>query len=405
MLTRPGADVRLLFLTRIARLFAYGALSVVLVLFLSELGLDQGRIGLLLTLTLLGDTAISLLLTTTADRLGRRRMLILGATLMLLAGVAFALASGYGLLVLAATIGVISPSGNEVGPFLAIEQAALSQAVPDVRRTRTFAWYNLAGACATAAGALAGGGLTQLLQTFGIGALASYRTVLVGYAAIGAILVVLFTRLSPAAEAPLAEVAHPLRHPISLGRSRGVVLRLSGLFAIDAFGGGFVLQSIAAYWFHVRFGAEPALLGSIFFGANLLAGLSYLAAARLAERIGLLNTMIFTHVPSNLLLMAVPFMPTLPLAIGVLLLRFAISQMDVPTRQSYTMALVPPDERSAAAGVTNVARTTGAALAPVIAGPLLASPALLNAPFVIAGALKLVYDAALYLSFRNVKER
>jgi MFS family permease len=169
---------------------------------------------------------------------------------------------------------------------------------------------------------------------------------------------------------------------------------------LDAFAGGFVIQSIVAYWFHVRFGVQPALLGGIFFGANILAGLSALSAARIAARIGLVNTMVFTHIPSNVFLILVPLMPSLPLAIGILLLRFSISQMDVPTRQSYTMAVVSPDERSAAAGVTGIARTTGAALSPVLTGPLLADPMLSSVPFFLAGGLKIVYDLLLYRNFR-----
>jgi MFS family permease len=182
-----------------------------------------------------------------------------------------------------------------------------------------------------------------------------------------------------------------------------VVLGLAALFSLDAFAGGFVIQSIMAYWFHIRYGVEPALLGGIFFGANVLAGISALSASWLAGRIGLINTMVFTHIPSNLLLILVPFMPNLPLAIGLLLLRFSISQMDVPTRQSYTMSVVEPAERSAAAGVTGTARTIGVSLAPVITGPLLASPVLSGAPFIIAGGLKIIYDLALYRSFKKVK--
>ncbi len=179
--------------------------------------------------------------------------------------------------------------------------------------------------------------------------------------------------------------------------------RLAGLFSLDAFAGGFVVQSLVAYWFHLRFGVEPAALGGIFFGANLLAGASALVAARVADRVGLLNTMVFTHLPSNVLLLLVPAMPTLPLAVGVLFLRFSISQMDVPTRQSYTMAVVSPDERSAAAGITGVARTTGAALAPAVAAPLIGSPALMGAPFLLAGGLKIVYDLLLWRGFRSLK--
>jgi MFS family permease len=182
-----------------------------------------------------------------------------------------------------------------------------------------------------------------------------------------------------------------------------VVLRLSALFSLDAFGGGFVIQSIVAYWFHQKFGVAPGALGSIFFGANLLAGLSSLYAVRLARRIGFIRTMVFTHIPSNLLLILVPLMPNLELAVLVLLLRFSISQMDVPTRQAYTMQVVAPDERSAAAGVTGVARTTGAALSPMLAGPLLAIPALAGLPFILAGGLKILYDLLLYRSFKSAE--
>jgi MFS family permease len=394
-------DGRLLFTTRIARLFAYGFLSVVLVLYLAQLGLSENEIGLLLTLTLIGDTAISLWITTWADRIGRQWMLLLGAGLMIFAGILFALTTNFALLLAAATIGVISPSGNEVGPFLSIEQAALSQIVPNEARTQVFAWYNLVGSFATATGALGGGVLAQVLQRQGFAPLESYRVIVVGYAVVGLLLVLLFTRLSPTIRAPYHAGHAPA--PFSLGlspKTRGLVFRLAGLFSLDAFAGGFVLQSIVAYWFYVRFRAEPALLGSIFFGANILAGVSALTAARVAARIGLINTMVVTHLPSNVLLLLVPLMPSLPLAIAVLLLRFSISQMDVPTRQSYTMAVVSPEERSAASGVTGVARTTGAALSPIFVGPMLANPLLLNLPFFLSGGLKIIYDLLLYRSFR-----
>ncbi len=392
-----------LFGARIARLFAYGFLSVVLVLYLDALGFGTPQIGLLLTLTLIGDTLISLWITTHADQAGRKRMLLVGAGLMLFAGVLFAITRSYIFLVLAATFGVISPSGNEVGPFLAIEQASLAQIVTDERRTTVFAQYNMVGSFATATGALFGGGLAQLLQGQGFATVDSYRAVVIGYAAMGGVLALLFTRLSPRIEAPVRPEHASIGGRLGLHKSRKVVFKLSALFALDAFAGGFVIQSVVAFWFHTRFGVQPAVLGAIFFGANVLAGVSALLAARVAARIGLINTMVFTHVPSNILLMLVPLMPVLPMAILLLLLRFSISQMDVPTRQSYTMAVVSPDERSAAAGVTGIARTTGAALSPAIAGPLLASSSLLGLPFVLAGGLKLIYDALLYRSFSTLK--
>jgi MFS family permease len=398
-------DGRLLFTTRIARLFAYGFLSVVLVLYLNGLGFSDTQVGLLLTLTLVGDSLISLWITTNADRIGRKRMLIAGAGLMVLAGLLFALTQNYILLVAAATIGVISPSGNEVGPFLSIEQASLTQLLSNKRRTGVFAWYNLVGSFATALGALCGGGLSQGLRGFGLPPLEAYRLVVVGYAVIGVLLAALFLRLSPAVETMPLTSAAPREQPLFLGlhKSRGIVLRLAALFSLDAFAGGFVIQSLMAYWFHIKFGVEPAVLGAIFFGANLLAGFSALSAAWVARHIGLIRTMVFTHIPSNILLILVPLMPNLPLAIAVLLLRFSISQMDVPTRQSYTIAVVEPDERSAAAGVTGVARTIGVSLSPIFTGLLLSNPALLSFPFIISGSLKIIYDLALYRSFQAVK--
>ena len=397
-------DGSILFGTRVLRMFAYGFLSVVLVLYLAQLGLSAGLIGLLLSLTLFGDAVISLWMTTTADRVGRRRILIAGAALMLFAGLLFALTDRLELLLIAAIIGVISPSGYEVGPFPAVEQAALSQIVPDEQRTQTLAWYNLAGSFATAAGALCGGGLTQLLQQVGVIPLNSYRTVVVVYGVIGVLLALLFTRLSASVEAAHSDTAQT-RTRLGLHRSRGIVLKLSTLFGLDAFAGGFVVQSIVAYWFHVRFSVEPAALGGIFFGANVLAGISALGAAWVAARIGLVNTMVFTHLPSNILLVLVPLMPNLPLAIIVLFARFSISQMDVPARQSYTMAVVAPDERSAAAGVTGIARSMGAAISPTLAGLFLSSPGYFGAPFFVAGSLKIVYDVLLYRGFRSVKDQ
>ena len=395
MLTRDG---RLLFLTRCTRLFAYGALSVVLVFYLTSLGLTASQTGILLTLTLVGDTVVSFYLTTRADRIGRRRMLIVGALLMAAAGLAFAYTRNFVFLVVAGTLGVISPSGNEVGPFLPIEQAALSHVVPGQARTTVFAWYTLAGSFATAAGALSGGALSHLLQQKALPVVESYRVVVLLYAVLGAALALLFTRLSPA-----AEVSESGAGSLGIGRSRAVVLRLSGLFALDSFAGGFVVQSFAAYWFYLRFGVNPATLGAIFFWANVLAGISALLATRLAARFGLVRTMVFTHLPSNILLILVPLMPSLPLATLVLLARFSISQMDVPTRQSYIMAVVGPEERSAAGGITGVARTIGAALAPVFAGFLYARPALMSVPFFIAGALKVLYDVLLYRGFAAVQ--
>jgi MFS family permease len=400
-------DAWLLFATRFIRLFAYGALSVVLVFYLVGLGLSESQTGLLLTSTLIGDTAVSLFLTTRADRMGRRRMLVIGAGLMAAAGLVFALTRNWWVLIVAGTIGVISPSGNEVGPFLSIEQAALSHVVSDRTRTAVFAWYTLAGSLATALGALTGGLVARALQQTAMPRVATYRMVVILYAALGLVLAAVFARLSSTAEAATLGEKRAFRATVAgfsgLDQSRDVVLKLSALFALDSFGGGFVIQSFAAYWFYLRFGINPGALGAIFFWANICAGFSALVAAKLAARFGLIRTMVATHLPSNVLLILVPLMPNVTLAVFVLLVRFSISQMDVPTRQSYVMAVVRPEERSAAAGVTGVARTIGAAISPLFVGFMFARPALINLPFFIAGTFKIAYDLLLYREFISVQ--
>lgn len=399
--SRPS-DGPILFVTRILRLIAYGAISLILALYLQRIGFSEGQIGLLLCLTLVGDAAISFWLTTRADLIGRKKSLIVGAILMILGGIAFAVTHDPILLLIAATIGVISPSGNEVGPFLSIEQAALSQVVEDRHRTRIFAWYSLAGSLATAVGSMIGGLAMQWLSPKGETSLLAFQVVLFFYAGCGVLLAILFAILSSAVEAPPldAEIKRPF---FGLHKSKSTVLKLAALFSIDAFGGGFVVQSLLTLWFSIRFQTPAAMLGTIFFFANAFAGISHLAAAWLAKRIGLINTMVFTHLPSNVLLMLVPLMPNFWLAVIVLLMRFAISQMDVPTRQSYSMAVVDPSERSAAAGVTSVARTIGASISPLLAGPMLGVAALVNMPLFLAGGAKIVYDVLLYRSFTKIK--
>jgi MFS family permease len=394
-------DVGLLFTSRAVRLFAFGFLSVVLALYLDACGLSTRAIGLVLTFALVGDAALSLLITTTADRFGRKRMLVAGAILMATGAAAFASTTSEVWLVVIAAIGVFSPSGSEVGPFLSIEQASLAQLVPSERRTRVFARYVLVGSFATASGALVGGAVAAALQRSGMSELESYRVLLWAYAVCGLVLLVLFARLSRVIEAQAVRTG--VRRVLGLHRSRGAVTRLASLFALDAFAGGFIVQSLLALWFHTRFDMDIAALGGLFFGANLLAGISALFAARIAARIGLINTMVVTHLPSNVLLCLVPLMPNATLAVTILLLRASISQMDVPTRQSYTIAIVDPDERSAAAGVTGIARSVGASFSPVLSGSLMATASLASLPFFIAGGLKIVYDLLVYRGFRAVK--
>ncbi len=395
------SDITILFSTRIIRLFCYGFLSVILALYLAEKGLTETQIGLLFTLTLIGDAGISLWLTTSADRFGRKKTLLIGAVLMAGAGVAFVMTHEVIILMVAAIIGVISPSGNEIGPFLSVEQASLTQLVSNEKRTNVFAWYNLVGSFATATGALTGGWLAQSLQNGGWSALDAYSIVLTGYSIGGVLLFLLFLGLKNSIEVVVPQ--RETKRILGLHSSRKVVFKLSALFALDAFAGGLIVQSMFAYWFHVRFGIDSGVLGSIFFGANILAGISALLAVPMANKIGLINTMVFTHIPSNILLILVPFMPSLPLAIGLLLLRFSISQMDVPTRQSYTMAVVTADERSAASGVTAIARSVGASISPMITGLFFSIPTLFSLPIILCGSIKIVYDLLLYHEFRAVK--
>ncbi|MDH3442708.1 MAG: MFS transporter [Deltaproteobacteria bacterium] len=389
-------DGRLLFATCGVRSFAYGFLSVVLGLYLDALGLSAAAIGWIFTAALAGGAVMTVAITAVADALGRKSLLILGAALMAAAGLTFAVTDDPILLTLAAIFGTISPSGKEVGPFLSIEQAVLPQTTGDQHRTTVFAAYNLVGSLTGALGAFAVG----LPSLFSLPALSGYRLLVWAYVASALLLAVLFALLSPAIEAKPRN-ASPSRK-FGVRKSRGMVIKLAGLFALDAFAGGFIVQSIVAYWFYLRYHTDLNTLGGIFFGTNLLSALSFLAAPAIARRVGLLNTMVFTHLPSNVLILFVPLMPNLQLTVIMLLARNLLSQLDVPTRQSYTMAIVEPDERAASAGILSVARNAGAAMAPLFTGAILASPGL-GLPFLLAGGIKVIYDLWIFAVFRKIK--
>lgn len=391
-----SSDGRLLFAACGVRSFAYGFLSVVLGLYLDANGLDTAWIGWIFTGALAGGAVMTVVLTAVADGLGRKRLLILGALLMAAAGAIFAVSDNPLLLMLAAIVGTISPSGKEVGPFLSIEQAILPQTTGDQNRTAVFSAYNLVGSLCGALGALA----VALPALFSVSAHAGYRILIWGYVVCAGLMALLFALISPAIEAKKKSAAD--RGQIGLHRSRGMVAKLSALFALDAFAGGFIVQSLVAYWFYVRYRTDLTALGGIFFGTNLLAAVSFLAAPAIARRIGLLNAMVFTHLPSNVLLLLIPLMPNLHFAVVMLLARNLLSQLDVPTRQSYTMAVVDPSERAASAGIMSVARNAGAAVAPVFTGAILATPAL-GLPFLLAGGLKIVYDLSIFALFRHIR--
>lgn len=395
----PTRDRRLIFAAVVVRSFASGFQSILLGLYLAGAGLDAVHIGAVLTAALAGTALLTLLVGLLADTLGRRLVLFLLALLTAVGGVAFALVPLFPVLLIVSLLGAINTTGKDRGHVAALEQAVLPDTCPPGQRTQTFALYNILSSLAAAAGALFAGAPALLQRWAGLQALPSYQAMFLLYALLAALVGASYLGLSPAVEArPTA----PRPRLFSTVRSVRVVGGLAALFAVDAFGGGFIVQSMLAYWFHVRFGLSPEALGVLFFGTGVMNSLSFLVAARLADRIGLLNTMVFTHLPSNLLLMAIAVAPTVWVALVFLLLREGLSQMDVPTRQSYTMAVVRPEERTAASSVTTLARSMAQAVSPSIAGSLIQAAAL-GAPFVIGGALKVVYDVVLFLTFRRVR--
>src|SRR5437870_5260993 len=320
------------------------------------------------------------------------------AILMIAGGLLFAFGSTFPLLLLGAFTGTISATSSEVGAFLTVEQAILPQTAPPERRTWLFSIYAFVANIAQAVGSLFAG-VVAAFVTLGLVGADAYRPLFLLYAVIGLGNLLIFVSLSDKVEAARVEGE---RRFLGVHRSAGTVAKLGALFGLDAFAGGLVVQSLVAYWFFVRWGLDPGQLAVLFFFVNILSGVSLLAAGWLAGRIGLINTMVFTHLPSNVLLVLVPLMPTGALAATAFLLRMSISQMDVPTRQSYTMAVVDPDERTAAAGLTNVARSVASAASPSITGWAFSVSAL-AAPFFVAGALKIAYDVLVFVAFRRVR--
>jgi MFS family permease len=400
-------STRLILLMRGLRSMDYGLLAVILGVVLAGEGFSPAAIGVLITVSLVGDMVGTYVIGLVADTWGRRRTLALLSLLMAATGVVFGLVTSYPVLLLAAFFGTLGTSASETAPFLPIDQAMIAQITPPPRRTAMFARYNLIASGSSAVGALAAG-LPDLLTRTGLPVASGIRLLFGMYAVLGLVVAGLSLRLSSPVEAP----ARPHIEIQSLGqrlapqlhRSRGIVWKLTALFSVDAASGGLVVQSLVALFFHLRFGVSLTTLSVLFFGANLLSALSFLAAVPLARRFGLLNTMVFTHLPSNVLLALVAFAPTFPIAAALLLVRQMLSQMDVPTRQAYTMALVDPEERTAAASVTSLARSLGSATSPVFSGLLLQGPLLVvGLPFILAGTLKAAYDLTLWSIFRHVR--
>jgi MFS family permease len=388
------------------RSLAYGLLAVLLGVALAGEGFTPVAIGALITVSLIGDMVGTYVIGLSADTWGRRRTLALLALLMAATGIIFGLVTSYPVLLVTAFFGTLGTSASETAPFLPIDQTMIAQVTTPEQRTSLFARYNLVASFSAAVGALAAG-LPGLLTRAGLPLASGVRLMFGVYAMLALIVAGLSLRLSSDVEAPLHRPiqvqSRRSRLVPPLHRSRGIVLRLTALFSVDALAGGLVVQSLMALYFLQRFGVPLTTLSVLFFGANLLSALSFLAAVPLARRFGLLNTMVFTHLPSNVLLILIAFAPTFPIAATLLLLRQALSQMDVPTRQAYTMALVDPEERTAAASVTSLARSVGSSTSPVFSGLLLQGPLLmLGLPFILAGMLKAAYDLTLWSVFRRV---
>jgi MFS family permease len=389
----PVNDARRLTSARAIRGLADGLVSVLLADYLPRLGFSSFEVGAIVTGTLLGSAALTIAVGLGAHQVDQRRILLAASGLMLATGAGMAWFTGFWPLLAVAVVGTMNPSAGDVSVFLPVEQAALAATASGSARTLTFAWYNLAGAVAGAAGSLLGA-VPAFLVPLGIPATGSERVSFLFYGLTAIAAARLYAGLAP---------SRPSAPSAPLAKSRRVVVELAALFSLDSFGGGFVVQSLLVLWLFRRFQLSTSTAAAIFFGTGLASAFSQLVSARIAARFGLVRTMVWTHLPSNAFLVLAGVMPTAPLAVAFLLLRSAVSQMDVPARQAYVMSLVPPEERAAAASVTNVPRSLAAAIPPLITGWML-DKTTFGWPLVIAGTLKAVYDLILLARFRHVTE-
>ncbi len=390
------ADSRRLLTTRSMRGFADGLVSVLLPSYLLALGFSSTQVGVVVFGTLFGSAALTLWVGLTSHRIGRKPVLLAAAALMFATGIGFGFARGFWMIFAVAIIGTLNPSAGDVSLFLPVEQASLAETIDPSDLTAAFAIYNVGGAFAGAFGALASGLPTMFVKRLGWTLAGAYRSGFFVYSAIAVIAAILYASLSPEIE---AAPSAPARRPLE--RSRAIVLKLSALFSLDSFGGGFTVQSLLALWLFKRFDMSVAAAGSFFFFAGLCGALSQFASSLIAARFGRINTMVFTHLPANACLILAGIVPNLHLVIALLLLRALLSSMDVPARQSYVMAVVPPEERAAAAGVTNVPRGLASAFSPLPAG-LMLDYSVFGWPLICAGSLKLIYDLLLLRQFRHV---
>jgi MFS family permease len=401
-------------IAKAVRTIGFGAVSVVLALFLMEKGFSPAEVGILFSLTLLEDALVTTLASVLAGKIGMRNVLLLSSLAILLGGFAIAFAPLKWMLSLAVIFGVISPAGYEGGPFGSIEQAIISQSTKHEKLTSAFSWYNLVGFGGAALGALLAGGCVALMKAQPV--VLAYQSIIVFYAVSAFVLALLYLTIDIAEiprikragsvgpnSAPPSVMVLPLKklHITSSSKSGRNIRNLAFLQGIDAFGGGFVVQSLLTCWFYQRYHVDATFLGPVFFGCNVIAALSFFFAPAVVKRIGLLNAMVFTHLPCSLALCAMPFLPTASWAAGLLLLRSAFSSMDIPARQAYTMLIVAETDRPAAAGVITSARAVAQGIAPCLTGFLM-NNAVTGLPLILAGALKSVYDVSLYHAFKHV---
>lgn len=446
-LTWLSDDGRLILAARIIRTFGYGFLSVILSIYLTLIGFNGLQVGLILSTSLINSILFNVIASYYADKFGRKNLLIIYSLLMFASGVIFFVTENYIALIVAAFIGTINVTGSETSAFLSIEQAILPRTIKDIKkRNMLFALYNLAGTLAMSAGIILSA-LPTVVQEYvqGLSLAGSMKILFLIYSFLGLTSILIYLRLSKNIEAtatgertsingasqgykkssnnnrnvaagqdlPQNNKQRKQRDRFFKGlflfssilspKSKEIVAKLSALFAIDSFAGGFVIQSIVSLWFYAKFGADLSTISYILSISGVITAFSFMIAAKIADKIGLINTMVFTHLPANILIILVAFAPTLPIAAILYLIRMALSQMDVPTRQSYIVSVVKDEERTAATGITNISRNISQALSPTLAGYIIQSLSLFFAPFLIGGILKVIYDFALYFSFRNIK--
>lgn len=396
-------DGKLLLCARIVRTFAYGFLSVTLAIYLKLIGFDDILIGIILSITLINSIIFTLFASFYADRIGRRNTLLLYTIMMSVSGAIFFVTENPLALIIAALIGTLNITGSETSAFLSIEQSILPQTIQDNRKRNTlFGFYNMAGTFAMGAGILIANLPIIIQNELAFDQIYAIKLLFLFYSLLGIVIIGIYLKLSSAIEIKKQEkTLRPISKTLN-PKSKKIVTKLSGLFAIDSFAGGFAIQSIVSFWFFSKFDIDLSTISYIFSIGSVLTAISYLIAAKIADKIGLINTMVFTHIPSNILLIMLAFAPTFEIATIFYMIRMALSQMDVPTRQSYIVAIVEEDERTASAGITNLSRNIAQAISPSITGYIIGILSL-SAPFIIGGVLKILYDISLYINFRKIK--